>query len=186
MTANDVAAAATLHLIGYPSDHLSQRLGPTLAQDLYRRMLAAHPFCYVACRGPEVVGTLVAGEHVASSARAVAVAHPIRLAAVCARNAPLVAAGLLARLRARNSARDAPPSAASVRLTSIVVHPAAQGAGVALALITRLEDDLRAASVPSYGLSVKASNVKAIRFYETIGMEREAQTKTGFRYVKQL
>jgi ribosomal protein S18 acetylase RimI-like enzyme len=58
------------------------------------------------------------------------------------------------------------------RLLSIAVHEAAEGRGVAKALVRAFELRIRA-TYPGYVLKVARSNQRAVRFYEKLGMTIE-------------
>lgn len=86
--------------------------------------------------------------------------------------------------RAQPRAAHASPE---FRLVSIAVDPRAAGTGVAAMLVRAFED-----SIPSrfstYGLSVRRSNGRAVRFYEKMGFERESgdPSSGSYSYAKSL
>ena len=58
---------------------------------------------------------------------------------------------------------------ASFRLTSIVVRPDAQGAGIGGQLLAAFEGVMQTANIVCYGLSVLRSDGAAVRFYTRHG-----------------
>lgn len=77
----------------------------------------------------------------------------------------------LARLRTMFGHQEEKPATVSTtshRLLSIAVNPDSQGRGVASKLVEAFESGLQSAD--EYGLSVEATNMRAIGFYRKLGM----------------
>jgi ribosomal protein S18 acetylase RimI-like enzyme len=78
------------------------------------------------------------------------------------------------------------PSAAKYRLLSIATLPSYQSSGVGRSMLEFLERELSMKDVNLYGLSVKDSNIAAIRFYERNGFLKEKSNMGTSYYIKRM
>lgn len=77
-------------------------------------------------------------------------------------------------------------SNADMRLLSIAVDKNSKEKGIGKALIEYLEENLRKNEIYSYGLSVKKSNIQAIKFYNKNNFSIEIEETNAIYYIKNL
>jgi ribosomal protein S18 acetylase RimI-like enzyme len=201
MAPDDLPSVASCHRAAYGRDHFTSTFTQRMLEDFYRTLLLDNQYSYVAVDSDgKLCGFLVAGEVVAEEKVALEIrrftkrnAHRLLIALL--RNPRFVPGTVKVLSRWAKRAILGPVAPAPhttetgqrfVSLRSIATVPALQKLGVASALIDQLEERLRAASIPTYRLSVRRSNAKAIAFYERRGLLREHESPNGIYYAKHL
>jgi ribosomal protein S18 acetylase RimI-like enzyme len=204
LTKSDVEAVVRLHQRCFPDYFLTQ-LGPWFLRRFYAEFLF-HPLSYgvvLRSTGNEligfVVGTSDSSAHFCNFYRRNAV-----------RAIPLIAGKLLTRSEVRRMigarlghvwfavrsmlpggkrtapAPTGPAEQCAVRLLSIAIAPEQRGTGAAQAITEYFESVLRQAGHRRYGLSVRPTNGRAIRFYRRTGWQLTCQSPAGLWFEKDL
>ena len=183
-----LAGIASVHAAAYDSDHFTSRFTAEKLRCFNRLLIEHADFAACALSDDDVSGFVIAGPNVSAGVDAFVRMNRMYLLALLLRDPGELLTKLGVVLRRGASAwrprqRAAGHSIASYRLLSIAVAPTAQGKGVGQRLLAALEEHLVSSRVSAYGLSVRNTNVTAIRFYERSGFvcEREGRSTSYYR-----
>jgi ribosomal protein S18 acetylase RimI-like enzyme len=180
----DMQSVARLHKAAYGAarDHFTAKFSEYLLMDYYAALLSGNPYSYIAFSDTNYpIGFIVAGFNTKSSVRAFVRKHRFALARLLL-SSPRILTVRLGRVLRRDKAASSVP----LRLFSIAVEPAYQTRGAGRALLSHFEQELRTQGMHQYGLSVKATNLRAIAFYQANRFELELQTSDAKYYIKRL
>jgi ubiquinone/menaquinone biosynthesis C-methylase UbiE/GNAT superfamily N-acetyltransferase len=142
--------------------------------------------CYKASdRDGNCVGFIIAGDKTKEAIDLFLKSHYPMVASALLRNPSFWVRKVIDLFLRINIIRGESPSN-SFRLVSIAVAPGHWRKGVGQELLNYLERQLKERNIQHYGLSVKKSNVPAIRFYEKNSFKVEKEIAGSVYYVKTL
>lgn len=178
-----VEGIALVHMGAYHSDHLTANFSLQKLGEYYKDLVNASDLSIVALDDcMNVAGFIVAGENVGSGVSKFLNKNRLYVLSVLLLHPPLFF-NKIKHLIARKF-RKTTESSAKFRLLSIAVSANTQSKGVGGKMIEYFENVLRSRSIDKYGLSVKLSNSRAIKFYEDKKFIREKDYLGSAYYCK--
>jgi ribosomal protein S18 acetylase RimI-like enzyme len=181
---SDMPCVAQLHRAAYGDiqGSLTAGFSRQLLEEYYAALLECNPYSYIAFDATEhPIGFVFAGFNTNAALRYFVRKHKLALT-----KALLLTPGALGLTVARLLRQDKVKSKVPLRLLSIAIEPSYRHRGAGKAVLTVFEEQLRDHGFHQYGLSVKASNIRAIEFYNRNGFALEFETPAAHFYTKSL
>ena len=186
ITKNDLPVLAEIHKRTYERDHFSSRFTLKMLADYYACIISLNKYCYVAVSDEgEVMGIVMAGDNTKTSASEFTKKYWHKIIGILLLNPVFIFEKLKAFFSVYIS-KSYPVSKSKLRYLNMLVDPKFQGKGVAKALTTKLESDMKNDGYTQYGHSVKANNMKTIQFHLKNNCEIEFENKNHVFFLKKL
>lgn len=175
---------AEIHSQAYSSEHFTAGFSPAKLSEYNKQLILASDISIIALDGENLAGFILAGENISSGVRNFTDQNRLWLIFQLLKR-PIIFMGKMAAL-IQSKVSPTKPSQAKFRLLSIAIRPSAQSKGIGARMLAFLETELAQRNIYTYGLSVKQSNIGAIRFYEQNGFTLEKSFLGSSYYVKHI
>lgn len=172
----DIPAIAAIHKEAYPSDHFSSKYNLRMLQAYYSEICRGGKFSLVVTDAVDcVIGYLIA-DYIKNIKKAKSIFLGKKffpIAFLLLKYSNFLSILLKEKVKNLFSGENF-KSKAEMRLISLAVSPEHQNRSLGSLLLGAFENQLKIHNINSYGLSVRKSNEKAIRFYRKHGFVEES------------
>ncbi len=187
LTEKEIREAAALHKITYERDHFTSRLPVSMLSEYYREIASENAYSLVAVdESGKVVGVLLAGENTRSSIKRFIGKNWLRLFFVLLLNPAFILQKIKDFFILFGNSQSAFKTRVPMRYLNLLVHPSLHGKGVGKLLTDELESAMKRDGIKEYGHSVKATNIKTIKFHLKNGCTVEHENDRVIYFIKQL
>jgi ribosomal protein S18 acetylase RimI-like enzyme len=183
-TSKLIMQVAEIHAGAYSSEHFSAGFTLLMLTEYNARLIEVSDITILAIDGDIVLGYIISGFNFSAGIDKFITDNRLWLLFHISKSPLVLLNKLLGFFRSRLYKKN--HSGAKYRLLSIATLPGCQGRGVGSSMLNVLEQELLSRDVDLYGLSVKDSNVAAIRFYEHHGFVKEKSNSGLSYYIKQI
>jgi ribosomal protein S18 acetylase RimI-like enzyme len=179
-----ISQVAGIHANAYSAGHFTAGFSLAKLSEYNARLIEASDITILAMGGDNVLGFVISGFSVSAGVKKFTADNRLWLVVQLLKRPSILLNKLLGLVQSRLN--PSKPSSAKFRLLSIATLPGSQSKGVGVAMLKFLEQELLSRDVELYGLSVKNSNIAAIRFYERHGFVKEKSYLGSSYYIKKI
>lgn len=173
-----------LHKTSYKTSHLTSTLSVDMLVEYYTAIYHHSDLCVVAKQNDKILGYIFSGYKTSVGVQEFSRKNKFFLFKTICQHPQHIVQKL--KIKLLSIFRSKHQTLYPFRLLSIAVHPDCQGEGVSSKLLSFFETQLVNLGVSSYGLSVKRTNVRAIKFYQKTGFQVEAEIDQALYFGKAL
>lgn len=184
---SNICQVVAIHRSAYLDDHFSSLMSGKYLERYYEHLLdgasGETSFLLISDTGP--VGFVICGVGLNRRVQSFVRENWLHLARIVVTNPRFLVTKARSALT-RFSKNKPWSSKAEMRVLSIAVTSARQGEGAGQKMLDHLEHRLRQAGIELYGLSVKNSNGRAIKFYKANNFQLERVDQRSSYFTKEL
>lgn len=179
-----ISQISEIHASAYSVGHFTAGFSLAKLAEYNARLIETSDIAIIALDGDGVLGFIISGFAVSAGVRKFTADNRLWLAIQLLKRPSILLNKIVGLVQSKLNPTK--PSDAKFRLLSIATLPGSQSKGVGAAMLKFLEQELLSRGVDLYGLSVKDSNIAAIRFYERHGFVKEKSYLGSSYYFKRI
>ncbi len=186
-TEKEIKSAAALHKETYERDHFTSRFPVFMLAKYYKEIADNNSYSFIAVdEHNEIVGVALAGENTRKSIKRFIRKYWYQLVFVLLLNPSFIFQKIRDFFIIFKKNTNVFQSSEKIRYLSLLVSPQFHRQGIAQLLTVALEDAMKKDGIKSYGHSVKANNIKTIKFHLKNGCIVEHQNEYTVYFIKKL
>ena len=178
---------AVIHKNAYHKDHFTSNFSNNKLEEYYQYLInnSNLSVAYIDTNNNQCIGFIIAGESVSKGIAQFISTNRLYLLNIMLKNPSFLLEKVYTKLYTKIKPSKK-PSKAKFRLLSISVDKNTQSKGVGKSMLDYFEEELLKLDIHYYGLSVRYTNTRAIKFYKKNNFIEEKQYMRSTYYYKEI